>query len=248
MEDKKIKTIIVDDEHLARSLIADYVSKVPYLELLGTFKNAIEAMAFLQSNTIDLMFLDIQMPNLSGIEFVESMGGNKPMIVFTTAYSEYAIKGFELNAFDYLLKPITFPRFLQTINKVGKQFELLTSSKNETNQVNHSLPVQNITTKNDSITIKADYKLYRIKFDELLYMEGQKEYVAFHTSHKSILTLTSLKKLENDLPSEKFIRIHKSYIVNINAIETLEGNMLGVNGVELPVGLSYRAELLKIFE
>ncbi|MBB6462881.1 LytR/AlgR family response regulator transcription factor [Flammeovirga kamogawensis] len=245
MEDKKIKTIIVDDEHLARSLIADYVSKVPYLELLGTFKNAIEAMAFLQSHTIDLMFLDIQMPNLSGIEFVESMGSNKPMIVFTTAYSEYAIKGFELNAFDYLLKPVTFPRFLQTINKVGKQFELLTTSKGE---VQHSLPVQNINTKNGSITIKADYKLYRIKFEDLLYMEGQKEYVAFHTSQKSILTLTSLKKLENDLPSEKFIRIHKSYIVNINAIETLEGNILGVNGVELPVGLSYRADLLKIFE
>ncbi|KXX72517.1 LytTR family DNA-binding domain-containing protein [Flammeovirga sp. SJP92] len=246
----KIKTIIVDDEHLARSLIKDYASKVPQLEVLGTFKNAIEAMTFMQSNEVDLLFLDIQMPNLSGIEFVETMQAKRPMIVFTTAYSEYAIKGFELNAFDYLLKPITLPRFLQTVNKVIEQFDLIKSrhqsKEEETQEDSHSSSY--IETKSDSLTIKADYKLYKVRFDKLIYMEGKKEYVAFHTKDKTILALASLKKLEDSLADKGFIRIHKSYIVNVDEIETLEGNVLGLGEVELPVGQSYRGELLKVFE
>ncbi|NLR94122.1 MULTISPECIES: LytR/AlgR family response regulator transcription factor [Flammeovirga] len=246
----KIKTIIVDDEHLARSLIQNYVSKVPQLELLGVFKNALEAMTFIQSNDVDLMFLDIQMPNLTGIEFVESMQLKNTMIVFTTAYSEYALKGYELNAFDYLLKPITFPRFLQCVNKVSDQFELLNTQSSGILQMepNPEISSHVVTTKSDSISIKADYKLYRVKYDKLRYMEGQKEYVAFHTQDKTIMALTSLKKLEDELPSKDFIRIHKSYIVNVQEIETLEGNILGLGDVELPVGQSYKAQLMKIFE
>lgn len=245
----KIKTIIVDDEHLARSLIKDYASKTEQLDVLGTFKNALEAMSFMQSNAVDLIFLDIQMPNLSGIEFVETMQSKRPMIIFTTAYSEYAIKGFELNAFDYLLKPITFPRFLQTINKVSDQFDLISNKRitKSSEVLNRPIETSYIETKKDSLTIKADYKLYKVKFEKLLYMEGKKEYVAFHTKDKTILALTSLKKLEESLMDKGFIRIHKSYIVNVDEIETLEGNILGLSNVELPVGQNYRAELLKLF-
>ena len=220
-----IKTIIVDDEHLARSLIKDYISKVPQLELVGSFKNALDAMAFVQSNEVDLMFLDIQMPNLTGIEFVQSINLSHTMVVFTTAYSEYALKGYELNAFDYLLKPITFPRFLQTINKVTAQFELLKQKGEITTSIEVEETAKENTnyvhTQSDYISVKADYKLYRIKFDKLKYIEGQKEYVAFHTRDKTILALTSLKKLEEELPSNTFLRIHKSYIVNVNEIEGL---------------------------
>lgn len=244
----KIKTIIVDDEHLARSLIKNYASKVPQLEVLGTFKNAIDAMSFMQSNDVDLMFLDIQMPNLSGIEFVETMQAKRPMIVFTTAYSEYAIKGFELNAFDYLLKPITLPRFLQTINKAIEQFDLIQNNKPSNEVLQQSSQIAKIETKQDTLTIKADYKLYKIKLDNLLYIEGKKEYVAFHTNEKTILALSSLKSLEQSLEEKGFIRIHKSYIVNKDKIETLEGNILGLGNVELPVGQSYRNDLIKIFE
>ncbi|OHX65058.1 LytR/AlgR family response regulator transcription factor [Flammeovirga pacifica] len=245
-----LKTIIVDDEHLARSLIKDYVSKVPQLELINEFKNAIDAMTFLQSHPVDLIFLDIQMPNLTGIEFVETIQLNNTMVIFTTAYSEYAIKGYELNAFDYLLKPITFPRFLQSVNKAIKQFELInqSSSNREEEEIEKTSRVDQVITKKDSISIKADYKLHLIKYNHLRYLEGQKEYVSFHTTTKNILALASLKKMEAELPTDQFIRIHKSFIVNKSEIESLEGNMLGLGDVELPVGQSYRSQLLKLFE
>ncbi|ANQ47988.1 response regulator transcription factor [Flammeovirga sp. MY04] len=247
---KTIKTIIVDDEHLARSLIKDYVSKVPQLELLSEFKNAIDALTFIQTNEVDLIFLDIQMPNLTGIEFVESIQLNNTLVIFTTAYSEYALKGYELNAFDYLLKPITFPRFLQSINKVIKQFDLIQSKTSDEEPVSEqqSKNIDQVVPKKDSISIKADYKLHLIKYSHLRYLEGQKEYVAFHTTNKNILALVSLKKLESELPNDQFIRIHKSYIVNKSEIESLEGNMLSLGDVELPVGQSYRNQLLKLFE
>ncbi|MBB3700849.1 response regulator [Flammeovirga yaeyamensis] len=247
---KTIKTIIVDDEHLARSLIKDYVSKVPQLELLSEFKNAIDALTFIQTNEVDLIFLDIQMPNLTGIEFVESIQLNNTLVIFTTAYSEYALKGYELNAFDYLLKPITFPRFLQSVNKVIKQFDLIQSKTSDEDQAleQQSKNIDQVVPKKDSISIKADYKLHLIKYNHLRYLEGQKEYVAFHTTNKNILALVSLKKLESELPDDQFIRIHKSYIVNKSEIESLEGNMLSLGDVELPVGQSYRNQLLKLFE
>ncbi len=232
MENELIRTLIIDDEFPARKLLSEYVSKVPNLQLCGTCENAIKAMEVMRTEPIDLILSDIQMPDLSGLELVKSMK-EKPLVIFTTAYAEYAIDSYELEAVDYLLKPISFPRFLQAINKVTERMK--TKRKDTSTE----------TQDRGFFMVKADYKLYKIDYDNLLYVEGQSEYVTFHMKDKRRITAYySLKKLEEELPANDFMRIHKSYIVSLSNIESVEGNMVSINGQKLAIGKNYKDALL----
>ncbi|MEP2276371.1 MAG: LytTR family DNA-binding domain-containing protein [Reichenbachiella sp.] len=234
----EINCLIIDDERLAREYLKNYVDKVPQLNLLGSFNSPLKAMDLIKSGTVNLIFLDIQMPDITGVAFIKSLK-HVPEVIFTTAYQEYALEGFNLNITDYLLKPFSFDRFYQAVNKVIDKFE---------NKPNTPLIEVNATIRDTYLTVRADRRLYKINFDDLIYVEGQKAYVTFHTkSQKKIMALLSLKELEDSLPSDQFIRIHKSYIVSIHQITGLEGNMLEFGDSRLPVGSSYRNEVLKMF-
>ncbi|PHN04991.1 LytR/AlgR family response regulator transcription factor [Flavilitoribacter nigricans] len=239
-----VKCLIVDDEELARALLDNYVKRVPYLENVGMCANPLEAMQVLRSQKVDLIFLDIQMPELTGIEFLKTLPV-KPLIIFTTAYKEYALEGFELDVVDYLLKPFRFERFLHAVNKAGK---LLEPESPET----AAAPSPTREAKPDAkdyLLVKADFKTYRIFYRDILYIESMKEYVAFHTPTGKTLSLGSLKSLEQELPSDQFMRIHKSYIVAKKQVSALEGNMVHIGQVKLPIGSSYRTTVMaELFE
>jgi len=233
-----LKVLIVDDEFHARKLLADYVSKIPFLQLVKTCMNVFEAIEIMQKERIDLLILDIQMPEMTGIEFARSLN-KRPTIIFSTAYSEYAVESFELDVADYLLKPIEFPRFLQAAYKAKSRIEP------------QSFPIAEISQQivlpkpeaNEFLTIKDGSKIHKINYSDLLYIEGQREYVTFHTTQKKITALYVMKNLEEILPPKQFIRVHKSYIVSIKHIEMIEGNMLKISGEKIPIGGSYKAEL-----
>ena len=233
---EKYNVIIVDDEYLAQKLLQDYISKVEALQLVATCSNAFEAMEVLKNNEIDIMLLDIQMPDLTGLELVKSLE-KKPTIIFTTAYSEYAVDAFNLAVADYLLKPFDFPRFFQAINKAIGHIQPKTETEPKS-----TLDV--VSKSNDFITVKADYKLYKINYDDLLFIEGQHEYVTFHTTERRITALFALKDLEEILPKDRFVRVHKSYIVSFKHIQDLDKSDVTVSGNKIPVGASYRDELL----
>lgn len=225
-----MKCIIADDEKLARSLIESYVNKVPSLELVATCKNGVEAAEILQKEEIDLLITDIQMPELLGTDLVKSLT-QPPMVIFTTAYEDYAVEGFELSAIDYLLKPFSFDRFLTAINKAKEQHDVKSSRE--------------VNLKKDYMTIKADHKLYKVQYADITFIEGQREYVSFHVPSGRITALMSLKKLEESLPEALFIRCHKSYIINKTMVEALEGNSLAIAGKSIPIGQSYKEQVVK---
>lgn len=232
---EKYNVVIVDDEFLAQKLLQDYVSKVDSLEIVAVCSNAFEAMNALKNHQVDIMFLDIQMPDLTGLELVKSLE-HKPAIIFTTAYSEYAVDAFNLSVVDYLLKPFDFPRFFQAVCKAIGSDQPLVSTVDK--------PHDSVSRSNDFITVKADYKLYKINYDDLLFIEGQHEYVTFHTTQRRITALFALKDLEEILPKDKFVRVHKSYIVSFKHIQDLDKSDVTVAGNKVPVGASYRDELL----
>ena len=238
---KKINCLIVDDEELARNLIENYIKRLQHLNIVGKCANPFEAMQVLQEQEVDLIFLDIQMPDLTGIEFLKTLP-HKPLVIFTTAYKEYAMEGFELDVVDYLLKPFRFERFLQAINKAGKLLKS-DNKKIDNNTSTHIAPIE--AKQNDYILVKSEFKVFRIFYRDILYIESMKEYVAYHTAAGRTLSLGSLKKLEQELPAELFMRIHKSFIANIGCITTLEGNMVHLGKQKLPIGSSYKAEVMK---
>lgn len=227
-----MKCIIVDDEQLARNLLKDYVAKIPELELIGECKNATEAIAQIEKGNVDLVITDIQMPGMSGVEMVRNET-NFPPVIFTTAYREFALEGFEVDAVDYLLKPISFEKFQKAISKALSYHELKTKT----------IPTADLKTT--YLTIKADHKLYKVQYTDIRYIEGMREYVSFYTSTGRITALMSLKFLETSLPSELFVRCHKSYIVNKNMVEALDGNNLVIQGKQIPVGQLYKEEVIK---
>jgi len=229
----KLNCLVVDDEQLARELLGEYISKVPFLDLKGLVKNPIEVTEILEKEAIDIIFLDIQMPDLTGIELLKTMT-HKPVVIFTTAYSEYAIEGYELDVLDYLVKPFSFERFLKAVNKALDIVKLKQNAGSPASDPEY-------------ISINADHKIYRVRIDEILYIEGLREYVSYYTPGKRIITLASLKNLEETLPDNKFIRIHKSYIVPIDKVIALEGNMLDIGVKKIPIGRSYREKVYKIF-
>ena len=212
MENYKYKVLIVDDEFLARKLLSDYVSKIDSLELVGTCSNAFEAMSMLQKCNVDIMLLDIHMPDITGMELIQSMQ-KVPTFIFTTAYSDYSLESYDLGAVDYFFKPIGFPRFFLAINKAIEKIDRNNPAGENSDQESKSEAVLEVKPTNDFLTVKADYKIYKINFSDLLFIEGQHEYVTFHTKTRRITALYSLKNLEEQLPSDKFLRIHKSYIV-----------------------------------
>jgi len=239
----KIKCLVIDDERLARVYLKNYIQKVPELELLGEYNNAFKSIEDIKRGDVDLIFLDIQMPDINGIDFVKTLK-NPPYIIFTTAYQDYAIEGFNLNVVDYLLKPFPFERFYSAVNKVidlKKSFEI-NSVPNDASQA-----IINNSFSNSYLTIRADRKYYKINFDDIIYIEGQKAYVTFHTTLKNITALASLRNLEESLPKNKFIRIHKSFIVSIKNINAMEGNLLEVGKINLPIGSTYKNDVCKIF-
>jgi len=230
-----IKVIIVDDEPLARDVLETYIEKIPELHLVRKCNNALEANEVLKREHIDLMFLDIQMPQLTGIDFVKTLS-RPPLVIFTTAYSNYAVEGFELNALDYLLKPISLERFMKSVNKAQEQLDLQQKERPE----EHSA--------DSYIFVKADKKLIKVNFDEIVYIEGLKDYVIIRLENQRVITLQTMKSLEDKLPLNRFKRIHRSYIVNIDRIEAIVGNMIEVmeknQPKHLPIGKNYRDELL----
>ena len=244
------KVLIVDDEFLARKLLQGYVSQISDLEVVGTAANAAEAFKAIKEHPIDIMLLDIHMPDLNGIDFARTCK-SVPAIIFTTAYSEYALASYEVSAIDYLLKPIALPRFIEAIDKAKQKLQMMhqqtddaASAKNDTKiRVAADVPAPETVGK-DYMLVKADYKLYKINFDELLYIEGQHEYVSFYTKTKRITALYALKALEEQLPADRFIRVHKSYIVAISLIQEIEQTSINVAGVKIPVGGIYRDAML----
>lgn len=237
-----INVIIVDDEPLAQDVLETYIEKVPELNLVQKCNNALEANEALQENDIDLMFLDIQMPQLTGIDFVKTLA-QPPLIIFTTAYPNYAIEGFELNALDYLLKPISLERFMKAVNKAMEQLEL---RKRETGGSGAPSPEE----ETDYIFVKADKKLVKINYKDILYIEGLKDYVIIRMEQGRVITLQTMKSLEDKLPQQMFKRIHRSYIINLEKINAMVGNMVEImeknQAKHLPIGKNYRDELLEI--
>lgn len=236
-----IKCAIIDDEFLARQYLTDYVKKIPYLDLIGDFNSPLKVMDALQKGEIDLIFLDIQMPDITGLDFLRSLD-RKPLVILTTAYKEYAIEGYELDAVDYLLKPFSFDRFLKAVNKANNVFQQKQRGMAAKSEVH---PETNF--HEDYIIIRADRKHYKINYEDLIYVEGQKAYVTFHSTTNKITALASLKELEEKLPQQRFIRIHKSFIVSIKKIMSLEGNQIEIASQKLPVGKSYRKQVTDVF-
>ncbi len=235
----KISCIAVDDEPLALQKMHDYILRVGYLDLLGEFDNALEAIEFLKSNKVDLIFLDIQMEELTGIQMLEAMT-DKPKVIFTTAYDEYAIKGYELDVCDYLLKPISFSRFLQSCEKVHSI--LVPDNEDDYHPVisNEGLPTDEFFfIKNGSITQK-------INLADILFVEGMKDYLRIHTVDDKTMTLLSFKKLEQSLTYPRFVRIHKSYLIAVDKITSIERNRVTIGGQILPVGESYRRQFFDV--
>ncbi|MCY1723055.1 LytTR family DNA-binding domain-containing protein [Prolixibacteraceae bacterium Z1-6] len=225
-----IRTITIDDEPLALQLVSSYVEKTSFLELVELFDNPLDAMDFLNENPVDLIFLDIQMPDLTGIEFTRILE-NRPKIVFTTAYEKYALEGFKLEAVDYLLKPFSYEEFLKATKRVEKLYNLEKAEQKEIVEAN-----------NEFLFLKSEYKIRRINFNEINYIEGLKDYVKVYLQNeaKPILSLNSLKSMEAKLPESKFMRVHRSFIVNLEKIDTIERSRIVFGKVYIPVSEQYK--------
>lgn len=221
-----LNCIIIDDEELARTLLKTYVNKLDFLDCKGEFENPLDALAVITSEAIDVVFLDIQMPQLKGTDFAKLVP-DSTRIIFTTAYSEYALDGYELNAIDYLLKPITFERFLTAVTKVKSASESNSESNSQT------------------ITIKSGYDLHKVKLADILYIKSDSEYVVFYTTNGKIMSYQSLKSLDDSLPASDFMRVHRSFIVNKNKVTGLKGRDLLLDTVKISVSDSYFEKVKK---
>jgi len=225
----KIKCLSIDDEPLALQQIGAYIEKTPFLEPVALCQSAFEALKYLADNEVDLMFVDINMPDLNGMDFVKSLT-KKPQIIFTTAYSEYAMEGFQVDAIDYILKPISYAVFLKAANKAKTWFEL-----------NHK-QAETFNTTEDCIFVKSEYKLIRIHLSEIKYIESSNEYIQIHLiNDEPITTLIRLKVIEEQLPKDKFMRVHRSFIVNLDKVKVIERNrIIFDHNAYIPIGDQYR--------
>jgi two-component system LytT family response regulator len=235
-----LKCLIVEDEPLARSLLTEYVRKVPYLELVEACASPLAAIELLHKNTIDILFLDIQMPEITGITLLKTLQ-KKPLVILTTAYSEYALESYELDVLDYLLKPVTFERFLKSVDKATQRLTVKTNPVQVESQPT-SEPAPSF------VFVKDGTKLVKIRFDDILYVEGLKDYVTIHTKLQKIVTLQRLKALEEQLPANKFIRIHHSYIVALEAINTVHKGEVQIGNALLPISDSYKKAFKEFIE
>jgi DNA-binding LytR/AlgR family response regulator len=231
-----IRCIAIDDEPLALELLEDNISKVPYLQLVASCSNAMEAMKILQEQPADLIFLDIQMPGLTGLQFIQSMT-EKPLIILITAYEKYALEGFNLDVTDYLVKPVSLERFVKACNKAKELHELKTKPKGITAD---KIP--------EYIFVNADYSLLKVVVDDIMWIEGLKDYIRIHlkSSSKPVITRMTMKAIEESLPPSKFIRIHKSYIIAVAFITSVRKSCVMMGDEELPVSETYQEALLKL--
>ncbi len=238
---RKYTCIIIDDEELARELLDNFIERVPQLHLLAKFSNPLEAISCLNQESVDLVFLDIQMPEMTGIEFLKTLS-QAPAVILTTAYDRYAVEGFELSVIDYLLKPFGFPRFLNAVNKAIELIDFREKS-NEKTPSTHAAESPRVPS--DFLLINGDHKIHRLYLKDILYIQSMKEYVVYFTDEGKIMALGSLKSLEEKLPASDFMRIHKSYIVAKKRVRSIEGNQLDIGATTLPIGGSYRNDVLK---
>lgn len=240
MSSSVIRSLIVDDEELARKLLLNYAERLPHLAVVGQCKNPLEALVYLQRERIDLLLLDIQMPELTGIEFLKTLP-YKPIVIFTTAYPDFAVEGFSLDAVDYLLKPFSFERFVQGVNKASELLRVRSGGR-------EVIPSGTAPRSRDRdyIMVRSEHKIFRLPYEDILYIQGMREYVAFQTMDKRILSLNSLKQLELDLPNSLFVRSHKSYIIALDKVESIEGNMLLINEQKIPVGTHFKEEIMRL--
>lgn len=232
-----IRCIAIDDEQLALDLISDNIGKVPFLQLEGLCHNAIEAVAALQEKQADLIFLDIRMPAISGLQFLKTLV-KKPAVIITSAYAKYALDGFDLDVVDYLLKPYSFERFLKAVTKAADYLALTGMAEN--------MPRVNAEIVQSYIFVKSDYRLVRINFDDILYIEGLKDYVKFFLPDRTVVTQMSIKSLEEKLPARQFIRIHRSFIVAFDKIDSIRKQSITLANREIPVGDQYRDNLFNL--
>ncbi|WP_299700184.1 LytTR family DNA-binding domain-containing protein [uncultured Pontibacter sp.] len=223
-----MRAIAIDDEPMALEVVRAHAAKVPFLELLGCFTDAFKALEFLQNESVDLLFLDIKMPDISGLEFVTSLP-KKPMVIFTTAYSEHAVTSFELDAVDYLLKPFSLPRFVKACNKAQ---ELL-----------HLRGISPVAPVKDYLFLKTGYEQVKVHYDEILYLEAAGNYVTFVLKDKKLLSRMTIQELTEQLPADSFVRVHRSYIVAKKQIDKIERHQVCIHGNEVPVGASYLQQL-----
>ncbi len=222
-----IKCLAIDDEYLALEVIENYIQRIPFLQLTATYITPVEALPLISAGDIDLLFLDIAMPDMSGLEFLATLQ-KPPLVILTTAFPQFALEGFEADVVDYLIKPIFFDRFLKAIQKAQNRL-----------QKNSETPTP------DYIFIKSEHRLLRVNYDDILYIEGKKDYVALHTSHQSVDTLLTLSGLLEKLPSSNFLRVHRSFIIALNKITSIERNHIYINRIKIPIGDLYRDELFK---
>ncbi len=229
-----MKCLVIDDEPKALEILSDYIDKAPDLELAGTFRDPLKALKFIQDNPVDLLFLDINMPDLSGIQFLNTLHF-KPLVIFTTAYSEYALESYDYDAVDYLLKPIEFDRFLKAVNKAWQRFPI------------HEKSLILFNGDSDFLFIKSGTDYYKLKTNEILYIRGTGNYLTFVTPKKEILSLLTMKKALDILP-EKFFRIHKSYIINFDHVDLIESDEVRIKDSRIPIGDTYRDSLFKVLK
>lgn len=231
-----MKCIVIDDEPLARKGMEMHIEQIAQLQLVGSFANAFDAKEMIENKEIDLLFLDINMPEISGLDFLQSLT-NKPMVIFATAYPQYALDGFELDVLDYLVKPVRFERFLKAVNKAQNQLAMLQAKEQQLNTVE--------LINEEFIYIKADRKFFKVMLPQILYIEGLKDYVIIHFQDRKILTAMNIKTIAAQLPQQTFLRISKSFIVNVAHITSFDAYNVYLDKIELPLGSFYKDEFYK---
>jgi DNA-binding LytR/AlgR family response regulator len=223
--------MIVDDEPVARKILHEFVEQVPFLDLHGKFENAIKAEAFLKNNTVDLIFLDIEMPKVSGLQFLQKLN-IESMVILTTAFPQYALEGYELDIIDYLLKPFALSRFLKAVQKAKDFHEMKTRPGS--------------STLSSYIFIKSDKRIEKVERNDIIYVESTGNYVSIHTPDKRIIAYLTMKSLESQLPADEFIKIHQSYLVNCSKIDAIEGNEIKIGNKSLPISRNYRDLVMRV--
>lgn len=236
----KTKCLIVDDEPLARDLVRSHIEKLENFEIVAECGDAMKALQELRNSNVDLMFMDIQMPQITGIEFLKTLK-NPPKVIITTAYRQYALEGFELDVVDFLLKPITFERFLKAVNKY---YEINSDEYTNGSPVMHN----NNHSEEPFIYVKENKKVLKVQLDEILYLEGLSEYVQIHTENKKIVTKNSMTNMADKLPDSEFMRIHKSYIVSMSKIQAFTTSSVEIPGKKLPIGRSYKNSVIEALQ